>query len=289
MTPADSRASNGIGSGSRIAAMFARRGGRPVIIPYVTAGFPRMDDTVPIVNALAEAGADAVEIGIPFSDPLADGPTIQRASERALANGMTVARVLETVAALRADDAASQLPLLLMGYCNPVFAYGLDRFLEDALEAGVDGLILPDVPPEEAGDYRDGCQRHGLSTVFLVAPNAPDERIEIVDRASTGFVYCVTITGITGARRSVQQRTFDFLRRVRSLARNPFVVGFGIKDPEHVRLLGPLADGVVVGSALIDAMASARQPAEAAAELVSALCAAAADVAAESQTTEEAE
>lgn len=250
----------------RIAAAFAagRAAGRPLVVPFVTAGYPGAGDTVPVVEALAQAGADMVEVGVPFSDPLADGPTIQRASEQALRNGMTLARVLEIVGELRSRPSTAGLPLVLMGYCNPLFAYGLDRFLRAAAAAGVDGLIVPDLPPEEAEEYLEGCRAAGLSATFLMAPNAPDERVRRVDACSTHFSYCVTVTGVTGARQDVESRTLEFLRRVRGLARKPFVVGFGVKEPAHVRSLGPHADGVVVGSALLDALADAADPAAAA-------------------------
>ena len=253
---------------SRIARAFADCGARPLIIPFVTAGYPELDSTVSLVRAMSASGADMVEIGIPFSDPLADGPTIQRSSERALSNGMTVARVLAVVEELRADPATAELPLVLMGYCNPILRFGLDQFLRAAEQAGVDGLIVPDLPPEEATEYRDGCTQRGLAAVFLMAPNATDERIGIVDKASTHFSYCVSVTGVTGARGDVHARTIEFLGRVRQQAHKPFVVGFGVKRPEHVKRLGPLADGVVVGSALIDAIDASVDPALGAGEMV---------------------
>jgi tryptophan synthase alpha chain len=243
--------------GARIAAAFeaGRREGRPLIVPFITAGFPTAAATLPIVRELAAAGADMIEIGMPFSDPLADGPTIQRASEVALRNGTTVANTLERVAALRAEGLA--LPLVLMGYCNPLYAHGLERFVNDAAAAGVDGMIVADLPPEEADEYLAACREAGMSATFLVAPNAPDERIRRVDAASTHFSYCVTVTGVTGARHDVERRSIDFLARMRRLASKPFVVGFGVKEPAHVAALGPHADGVVIGSALIDAIEAA--------------------------------
>ncbi len=249
--------------------------GRPLVIPFVTAGFPDKWSTPDVVEAMCVAGADMVEIGIPFSDPLADGPTIQHASEVALEGGMTVAGVLEIVESVRMRDAARDLPIVLMGYFNPLLAYGLESFLDDAKAAGVDGLIIPDVPPEEGREYRAACVERDLSATFLVAPNAPDERIRIVDQFSTHFSYCVTVTGVTGARNEVQVRTLEFLRRMRSLALKPFVVGFGIKEAAHVLELGPHADGVVVGSALIDALSQGKEPATVAAELIAPLRAAA--------------
>lgn len=251
---------------------------RPLVVPFVTAGFPELESTLAVVRSMAAAGADLIEIGIPFSDPLADGPTIQKASERALANGVTVAWVLETVRQLRADNQLADVPVLLMGYCNPIFQFGLEAFLEAAAAAGVDGLIVPDLPPEESEAYRDGCARHGLAAVFLMAPNAPDDRIRLVDSCSSHFSYCVTITGVTGARGELEDRTVAFLERVGRLAAKPFVVGFGIKEPAHVLRLGAHAAGVVVGSALIDAIDAAPDAAAAAADRVAALRAAAEQV-----------
>ncbi len=266
----------------RIEAAFeaGRRDGRPLVVPFVTAGFPHATATMPLVRALADAGADMIEIGMPFSDPLADGPTIQRSSEVALRGGMTVRRTLAAVSELRA--AGLETPLILMGYCNPLYTYGMDAFLGDAAAAGVDVLIVADMPPEEAEEFLAGCRESGISATFLVAPNAPDDRIRKVDGASTHFSYCVTVTGVTGARADLQERTVSFLERMRSLAAKPFVVGFGIKQPEHVEALGPHADGVVVGSALIDALEVAggeamsdEEAASAAAAIVAPLCAAA--------------
>ncbi|MEC7900316.1 MAG: tryptophan synthase subunit alpha [Acidobacteriota bacterium] len=240
----------------RISSAFAagREATQPLVVPFITSGYPTATSTVPIVTALAASGADMIEIGMPFSDPLADGPTIQHASEVALRNGMTVGKTLEAVREIRASgtDAA----LILMGYCNPVFAYGVDAFIKDATQVGVDGLIIADMPPDEAGEFLVSCRAVGLSLTFLVAPNAPDDRIRKVDGASTHFSYCVSVTGVTGARSAIESRTIEFLQRMRKLSTKPFVVGFGIKKPEHVMTLGPHADGVVVGSAIIDAIES---------------------------------
>jgi len=273
-------------SPSRLATAFLNGicAGRPLIIPFVTAGFPDRESTPEVVEAMGVAGADVVEIGIPFSDPLADGPTIQRSSEVALEGGMTVPGVLEIVESIRRNEANCDLPIVLMGYFNPLLAYGLERFLDDAKAIGVDGLIVPDVPPEEGREYRAACVERDLSATFLVAPNAPDERIRLVDQFSTHFSYCVTVTGVTGARSEVQGRTVEFLRRVRSLALKPFVVGFGIKEAAHVLELGRHADGVVVGSALIDVLSRAEDPATAAAGLIAPLRAAAEMIAEDRET-----
>lgn len=260
---------------SRVARAFAAAAGRPLVIPFVTAGFPAPEATPDIVEAMARAGADMIEIGMPFSDPLADGPTIQAASEQALAGGMNLRRVLEIVRDLRGRDALDDVPLILMGYSNPLYHYGLERFLRDAAAAGVDGFIVPDLPPEEGEEYRALCESLGLAAVFLMAPNTADARVRVVDESSTHFSYCVAVTGVTGARGDVAARTTGFLSRVRALARKPFVVGFGVRTPEHILELGPHADGVVVGSALIDAIRDAEDPAATAAELVHGLAAAA--------------
>jgi tryptophan synthase alpha chain len=260
---------------NRIARTLSGSGTRPLIVPFVTAGYPEFGSTAGLVRAMAAAGADMIEIGMPFSDPLADGPTIQAASEIALAKGMTIAGVLDIVRGLRGGSGLDQVPVLLMGYCNPLFRYGLERFARDAAAAGVDGLIVPDLPPEESGEYSEACAAAGLSTVFLMAPNTPDERVRVVDAASTHFSYCVSVTGVTGARGGLGEGTVQFLERVAGIAEKPFVVGFGVKSAEQVRVLGPHAAGVVVGSALIDAMKQNSDPIAAVTDLVSELCAAA--------------
>ena len=262
---------------SRIETLLSNPDKRPLIVPFVTAGYPEFDSTANLVRAMAAAGADMIEIGMPFSDPLADGPTIQAASEIALENGMTVRGVLDIVRELRAGSGLDQVPLLLMGYCNPLFRYGLARFARDAAAAGVDGLIVPDLPPEESGEFREVCAAAELSTVFLMAPNTPDDRVRVVDAASTDFSYCVSVTGVTGARGGLSEGTVQFLERVAGLAEKPIVVGFGVKSAEHVRVLGPHAAGIVVGSALIDAMKQADDPVTAVADLVTELCEAARD------------
>jgi len=266
---------------SRIGMALSRSARRPLIVPFVTAGYPELGSTPGLVRAMAAAGADMIEIGMPFSDPLADGPTIQAASEVALANGMTVVGVLDIVRDLRTGPDLDDVPLLLMGYCNPLFSYGLERFARDAAEAGVDGLIVPDLPPEESAEYREACDAAGLSAVFLMAPNTPDDRVRAVDAASTDFSYCVSVTGVTGARGNVGANTVQFLERVGRLTEKPFVVGFGVKSAQQVSVLGPHAAGVVVGSALIDAMARSSDPIAAVAALVSELCRAAAEIARE--------
>ena len=226
---------------------------------FVTSGFPDPAATLPILTACVEAGADFVELGMPFSDPLAEGVPIQRASVRALAHGVTMRDAFATAAAFTARHA--DVPLVLMGYVNPVLQYGVDAFCRDAVAAGVAGLILPDLPPEEAAEVRAAAALHGLALTFLVAPNTSDERIGRVDAASTGFVYAVSTPGLTGQAiaatnnhaRSSGDAVTDYLDRARTLTRaNPLCVGFGIRTGDDVRRLAPHADGVIVGSALID-------------------------------------
>ncbi len=239
---------------------------RAALMPYFTLGYPDPEQSVDIVTAIAQSGADLIELGIPFSDPLADGPTIQYSTQIALAQGMTVRRCLEMVAALR-QRGVSQ-PLLLMGYINPLLAYGLDAFLSDAAQAGACGLIIPDLPPEEAGLFNEhpadtepvglsaaaACEKHGLALINFLAPTSTPERIAAVARRSYGFLYLVSVTGVTGAREALPPDLSDFIQRVRSASELPLAVGFGIGSPDQARQVGSLADGVIVGSAMIHAV-----------------------------------
>jgi len=243
---------------------------RAALMPYLTLGFPTPEGSLEVIQATARAGADLIELGVPFSDPLADGPTIQRSTQAALGQGISVSRCLELVACLR-QRGVSQ-PLLLMGYVNPILAYGAEKFVRDAAAAGADGLILPDLPPEEAGDLESACRTNGLALVYLLSPNSSPERIRFVASRSTGFVYLVSLTGVTGARKELPPALPDFIQRVRSATRLPLAVGFGISTPEQAAAVGALADGVIVGSALVDAIAKAgSDPASAAEEFVSGL------------------
>lgn len=237
---------------NRIAETFARlkAAGRTALMPYAMIGFPERDSTLELVPALEAAGADLFELGVPFSDPLADGATIQRASERALANGVRLSLCLETVAALRASGVAA--PLVLMGYYNPFLQRGLDQLAADAAAAGADGLIIPDLPPEEAAACRAACRANGLDLIFLVAPTTPDERIAEIAQIASGFIYCVALTGVTGARRDLWPGLPEFLARVRRHTDLPLVVGFGISSAEHVRQVSAYAEGAIVASALIN-------------------------------------
>lgn len=237
---------------SRIAQKFSslKIGKRKALIPYITPEFPVRGVTVPLVLELERSGADLVEIGVPFSDSLADGPTIQHSSEVALRNGVTLANVLEYAHEIRKK---SEIPILLMGYLNPMLQFGLERLMESAQSAGVDGFIIPDLPPEESGEVVALSKERGLSNVFLIAPTSPADRIKAIDALSTDFSYCVSVTGVTGVRERLGKD--DELRRFFGLVREhttkPFVVGFGISRPEHLTLVHEFADGAVIGSALI--------------------------------------
>lgn len=235
----------------RIAKMLAERGGRPLILPYLTAGYPDASETLDLLLALEQGGADAIELGLPFSDPLADGPVIQVASQAALRAGMDHRRALNIVAAFRKRSA---LPLVLMGYVNPILAYGPDRFFTDAAAAGADGLILPDLPPEEAGPFHGRAVERGLAWIFLAAPTSSEDRLRQVDRLSTHFNYCVSVAGVTGERSELAAGLLAYLDRAARVMRKPFVVGFGISRADQVRRVAPPAAGVVVGSGLLRAL-----------------------------------
>lgn len=228
----------------------ARAQGRPALIFYWPMGYPDLEASVRIVAALAHAGADLIELGLPFSDPLADGPVIQRATQRALENRVRTPHVLEAAARLRAIGVRQ--PLCLMTYVNPILAWGIPRFLDEAVRAGIDGLIVPDLPLEEAEELRAAAGATGLAWVPLAAPTTPDERLARIAVTATGFLYLVSVTGITGARDRLPSDVAAHLRRARRAANGaPVALGFGISRPEHVRALAPEADGLVIGSALI--------------------------------------
>jgi len=280
----------------RIRAAFARahQQGRAAFMPYQMLGHPSLQASPEIISALAGAGADLFELGLPFSDPLADGPTVQAAGQIALNNGVTVAQCLAMVSDLRRE--LPDPPFCLMGYINPILAYGTERFLRAAAEAGVDGLIVPDLPPDEpeAEEIAALCARFGIAPIYLLAPTSTAERIELGVLRSQGFVYLVSVAGVTGTRAALPADLSSFVQRVRRIAdrrpasERPYIaVGFGIGTPEVSAAVARIADGVIVGSALVKLAGSSEQPAEAVAELGAALGAAArrsvasADVAAE--------
>lgn len=242
---------------SRIRATLAPHhlAGQPALICFLTVGYPALADTVPLAEAILRGGADLLELGIPFSDPLADGATIQRSSQVALRAGVTPDDAIACVRHLRTRGC--QAPLLLMGYYNPILSYGPERFCDDLADAGGDGLIVPDLPPEEAGDVRRACHRRQMDLIFMLAPTSTDERIERVAREASGFIYCVSLAGVTGSRAQLSDSLPAFLQRVRQRTRLPLAVGFGISSRRQVEELAPLADGAVVGSALLDRLDSA--------------------------------
>lgn len=237
---------------SRIAETFARlrSEGRIALMPYLTVGFPERESTLELVPALEAAGASLFELGVPFSDPLADGTTIQRATQRALEHGVTMADCLATVAALRARKVTA--PLLLMGYYNPLLRYGLERACADLAAAGGDGWIIPDLPLEEAADLRQIAAAHQLDLIMFIAPTTPLARIAQIVTHASGFIYIVSLTGVTGARQALAGNLADLIATVRQQTDLPLVVGFGISQPAHVADVARIADGAIVGSALID-------------------------------------
>jgi tryptophan synthase alpha chain len=235
---------------TRIGRLFdcLKRDGRKGLIAYLTAGDPSPERTPDLVEALVRGGADLIELGVPFSDPIADGPVIQRAGERALRAGTTLESVLGMAEQIRRR---SEVPLLLFTYLNPVLRYGLERLAHDAAARGIDGCLLIDASVEEAQDYVAAMHRHGLDTVFLAAPTSTQRRLELVARYSTGFVYLVSRTGVTGERETVSGAVTPLIRAVRAVTDLPLAVGFGISRPEHVAELGRLVEAVVVGSAFV--------------------------------------
>ena len=236
---------------SRIAGRFAdlKAAGRKALILFVTAGDPEPALTVPLMHALAESGADILELGVPFSDPMADGPVIQRASERALKHGVSLSDVLGFVSSFRKQNAKT--PVVLMGYANPIEALGVEKFIATAKAAGVDGLIVVDYPPEECGPFVELCGKAGIDCIFLLAPTSTDARIREVARAGSGFVYYVSLRGVTGAGHLDAGEVLARLPKIRAATRLPVGVGFGIRDAESARRISHGADAVVIASRLI--------------------------------------
>ena len=248
-----------------------RGAGRSALGPYITVGYPDVPTSTDIAEAVLESGADMLELGIPFSDPLAEGPTIQKSSFHALQQGVTMNASLDVLRDLRQRGVDS--PLIFMGYINPFLAYGMERFARDAAAAGLDGVILPDLPAEESTVFADILEESGIYLVPLLAPTSNDSRIERACSRARGFIYCVSLTGVTGARSELRQGIEDMVGRVRQFTDLPLLVGFGISRREHVQSVSRFADGVMVGSALIDAIGNAPDggAVEAARELVKAL------------------
>ncbi len=241
----------------RISAVFtkAKREKRAAFMPYHAMGYPTRAATLDVIKTLADVGADLFEIGIPHSDPLADGPTVQTATYTAIMNGTTVKDCLAMVRELR--DAGVENPFCAMTYYNPIFSYGIEKFVADAASAGIDGLLMPDLPPEEAEELGAACRKAGLATIQFLAPTSTEERIKFVARHATGFIYLVSVTGITGARTELPPDLKDFVKRVRKHTDLPLAIGFGIGTGEQAAAVSEIADGVIVGSALVKAAGSA--------------------------------
>jgi tryptophan synthase alpha chain len=235
---------------NRIDQTFAhlRETGRKAFIAYITAGDPSLDSTVRLVTELAANGVDIIELGIPFSDPIADGPVNQNAAYRALKNDVSLTRIFETIREIRKSSA---IPLVLFAYYNTILQYGLTQFAPDARKVGVDGVLILDLPPEEAGEYKKRADAEGLSTIFLVSPVTPESRIERIALYASGFVYYVSQMGVTGERSSISESIPSMISRIRSYTDTPVAVGFGISTPEQVREIAGMADGIIVGSAIV--------------------------------------
>ena len=240
---------------SRIGGCFQTLGkrGRKALVPYITAGDPEPDVTVPLMHALVTAGADLLEVGVPFSDPMADGPVIQAACERALAHHMTLHGVLELVTQFRRED--TDTPVVLMGYLNPIEVMGYEVFAEHAAKAGVDGVITVDLPPEEAADLVAALRRHEVDPIFLLAPTSTDARIRKICEVASGFLYYVSFKGVTGANRLDVSAVAEKLQQIRGHTDLPVGVGFGVRDPQTAAQVAAVADAVVVGSVLVKKMA----------------------------------
>lgn len=235
---------------TRIGATFdrLRSRGEKALITFITAGDPDLDETAAAIVALAKGGADIVELGVPFSDPMADGPTIQKSSERGLKSGTTLAAILTMVKKVRVE---TQIPIVLMGYYNPVFRYGLSQFVQDATESGVDGLLLVDLPPEEAAELKSAASAANLDLIQLLTPTSDEARISLAAAFGSGFIYYVSVTGVTGARASVSDSITSQVQRIRKQSDLPVVVGFGISNAEQAGEAAAAADGAVVGSAIV--------------------------------------
>jgi len=226
--------------------------GEKILSVYLTAGFPEPAATLPLLETLVEVGVDLIELGVPFSDPLADGPTIQAASQQALAAGTNMAMALEMLRKFRENYS---VPVLLMGYANPFMQFGWEKLVQEAKSAGANGFIIPDLPPEESGDILAEMNRAGLDNIFLVSPNTPPERLRRIDSLTTAFIYAVSVTGVTGARETLPQQTADFLQSLRKRTRYPLLVGFGISNAKTAAEMSRYGDGVIIGSAVINRIA----------------------------------
>ncbi|HSK88044.1 MAG TPA: tryptophan synthase subunit alpha [Anaerolineales bacterium] len=241
---------------------------KPIFMPYFPLGYPDLDTSIDVIEALAKHGADLIEVGLSFSDPLADGPVIQQATQVALEKGITVRKCLEAVKELRNRGVA--IPLVLMGYYNPMLAYGLEKFIRDAMDAGADGFIVPDLPVEESAEFAGATQSASkgyaspLPLIQMLAPTTPNERMETIARNAQGFNYLVSVTGVTGERQSISDGLGDLIARVREHTSAPVCVGFGIGTPDQAKEVGRMADGVIVGTACVRTIGESEKPVEAA-------------------------
>lgn len=242
---------------NRIAEAFKSK---PIFMPYYPVGYPDAQTSIDILEALAKNGADLIEVGLSFSDPLADGPVIQKATQAALEQGVTTKKVLEAVAELRRRGV--EIPLVLMGYYNPMLAYGLEKFVRDAIEAGADGFIIPDLPPEESDEFQQALSAFEAPIITMLAPTTSEERMEAIARSAQGFIYLVSVTGVTGARAGIADGLAELVARVRAHSSAPVCVGFGIGAPGQAQAVGAIADGVIVGSACVREIGESEQPVE---------------------------
>ncbi|NRB41723.1 MAG: tryptophan synthase subunit alpha [Pseudomonadales bacterium] len=248
---------------SRIAACMEqlKAQGKKALVPYFVSGDPSIDITVPLMHAMVESGADILEIGVPFSDPAAEGPVIQLAHERALENDVSLSDTLDLIKTFRQKD--NTTPIVLMGYCNPVEIMGYENFAKLASAAGVDGLLTVDLPPEEAGDFTEILRQHNMDNIFLIAPTTTTQRIKLIAAQASGYLYYVSLKGVTGAGNLDFKHVGERVALIKSITDVPICVGFGIKDPESAKQIAQFAEGAVVGSALVDRMASAKSADEA--------------------------
>lgn len=244
---------------SRIDDRFKSLNGKKALVAFFTAGDPNLSASKDIFSVIEKAGADIIELGVPFSDPLADGPVIQASAHRSLKNGTTLKKIIELVKDIRSQ---SQLPIVLMSSFNPVFVYGQEKFVEDAVNAGVDGVILPDLPPEEAGEFLGFTNAKNLDTIFLLAPTSTPDRIQIVGEASKGFIYYISLTGTTGTKEALAKNLEEKVSAIKSQVKLPVLVGFGISGPEQAKEAGQCSDGVIIGSAIVKLIESNSDPVE---------------------------
>jgi len=224
-----------------------------LLVPYMVAGYPTLEKSLEIFELFANEGADIIEIGIPFSDPLADGVVIQEASKISLSNGTNLDDVFHIVRSLRKNH---DLPLVLMGYCNPIYIRGISNFFSECADAGVDGVIIPDLAPQEADEYLKYAKEHNISVIFLVAPNTDEERIKYISERSTEFIYCVSVYGVTGARNSLPEGLEEYLEKVKKISGRKILIGFGVNSKDSALALVPHSDGIVIGSAFIKTLMS---------------------------------